>query len=314
MGEGYRYADRYRGQVNIWSRILGFIELVRPHNLVVSLLTTLIGYIALARDVNASEIVWSHYLAAASVVVLVAAGGYVINDYYDVATDAIAKPWRPIVSGRVSRRAARLFAYILFLSGLAVSFALYYREPIIPLYAVLNTFLVHEYSRWIKRTGFLGNIVIAFNSASSIVFGYLVACYAYLGRVVLRVYPLIPAIYAFLLVLGREVVKGIEDVKGDRVAGIKTIAARFGVSKAVQVSAILLSLVIVLSPVPYIVGLFNMYYMLLALIVDALIILSLWILFKSSSEDQAIESSRRARSLLKWAFMVGALAFILGSI
>ncbi|ABM79903.1 geranylgeranylglycerol-phosphate geranylgeranyltransferase [Hyperthermus butylicus] len=290
----------------------GLIELVRPHNLVVAALTTLIGYGTVA-SIYGGDIVSSGYAYAALIVVLVAAGGYVINDYYDIETDMVAKPWRPIVSGRVSPGAARFYAYMLFTIGLIIALVTC-PNFIVFGFAVLNALLVHEYSRWIKRTGLPGNIVIAFNSASTIVFGALYASCMIKGKVVLPSVALIPVLYAFLLVLGREFVKGIEDVKGDAIAGIGTLAVRFGVRTAYMASVAVLGLVVVLSPFPYISGVYNMAYLILALVVDVLIAYSLAILGRGVARglEDAIRASRRARSALKLAFMVGALAFLAG--
>jgi geranylgeranylglycerol-phosphate geranylgeranyltransferase len=299
--------------VGILARASGVVELLRPHNLLVAFFTTFIGYAAVVRDAGLSiRGLFSDFVIAAMVVVLIAAGGYVINDYYDVETDAVAKPWRPIVSGRVSRRAARVIAYTLFAAGIMLALVRYYCALPLVAFVLLNALLVHEYSRWIKRRGFMGNLVIAFNSASTILFGYLAACYDVKGHLYLQVYALIPSLYAFLLVLGREVVKGLEDIKGDSVAGIRTLAVVLGLRKASISATLILLLVVLLSPLPYISGLFNIYYLILASIVDALILLSIKLILAWKEEDEAIKAAAKARSLLKWSFLLGALAFIIG--
>ena len=304
----------YGGQaVGVSAKLMGVIELLRPHNLLVAFLTTLIGYAAVAKDAGTPfHMLLGRFAVAASVVTLIAAGGYVINDYYDVETDAIAKPWRPIVSGRVSRRTAQMLAYLLFMLGVVLAVIEYYRYPPLVGFVLLNAILVHEYSRWIKRRGFTGNLVIAFNSSSTILFGYMVACYDVKGHLYLQPYALIPALYAFLLVLGREIVKGLEDVKGDEAAGIRTLAVALGLRKASIVASLMLIIVVALSPLPYISGLFNIYYLILAAVVDVLILVSVKLILAWERESQAIRAAMRARSLLKWSFLLGAAAFIVG--
>jgi geranylgeranylglycerol-phosphate geranylgeranyltransferase len=274
----------------------------------------MIGYIALLRDIGSSFVPFDGIVVSGLVVAFIAAGGYVINDYYDVEADRISKPWRPIVSGKVSRSFARLFAYILFGLGLMISILWYWGDVYVIGFTFLNAILVHEYSRWIKRTGFLGNLVIAFNSASTIVFGSLAASHDIIGFAEIRVRTLIPAFYAFLLVLGREIVKGIEDVEGDKAAGTRTLAVALGLQYAYIASAAILLSVIALSPLPYFSGLFNVAYLILAIIVDVLVMYSILTLrvcfFKAS--NLCIQAARKARSILKWSFAIGAAAFLVG--
>ncbi|MQK95647.1 UbiA family prenyltransferase, partial [Escherichia coli] len=79
-----------------------------------------------------------------AVVVLIAAGGYVINDYYDAEIDLINKPFRPIPSGRVSKVEALILSLILMSLGIAFS---YYVGLISFTYAVFNAVLLILYSR-----------------------------------------------------------------------------------------------------------------------------------------------------------------------
>ena len=287
-------------------RLRGYLELLRPHNLLVSFLTTIIGYGAVIKYVHHYPS-WLTCVAASLIVVLIAAGGYVINDYYDVETDAISKPWRPIVRGAVRRRDARVLAYSLFLGGLVISAAY---SIYILIFSLISALLVHEYSRWIKRTGFIGNISVAVESAATILFGGFFAAVVLNKQVPALV--LIPVFYAFLLVLGREIVKGIEDVKGDAHANIYTLAVTLGPRKAAIIASILLLLVVIISPLPWFTRIYNILYLVFAIGVDATILYSVAALLKHSDEESIIEASKKARSALKVGFLLGGLAFLLG--
>jgi geranylgeranylglycerol-phosphate geranylgeranyltransferase len=290
-------------------KLLAILELLRLHNVAVTFATTFAGF-ALAYMVAGGSSVLSavsepYYWIAAAIVALVAAGGYAINDYYDISIDAVNKPWRPIPSGRVTPREARILALTLMGTGVCVAMLV---GPLSTLYALAAAVLLHEYSRWIKRSGFWGNVVVAFNSASSIVFGGLVFCEAS-GRMEALPPVLLPAAYAFLLVLGREIVKGIEDYRGDMVGGVKSLAVILGPRRAAIIAATVLWLVVAVSPLPFVKGWYGLGYLILASLVDLIAVYSSVVLLLAEDPVAIAEKARRA---LKIAFAFGGLAFILG--
>ena len=291
--------------------VLTALEVTRPHNVAVALATTFIGfataYAAAGLGSPLEALASPSYWLAAAVVALVAAGGYAINDYYDAPIDAVDKPWRPIPSGRISPGAVRAMALSLMAAGVALA-AL--AGPLPAAYAAAAAVLVHEYSRWIKRRGLPGNLVVAFNSASSIVFGGLVACEAY-GDYSPMLAVAVPSAYAFLLVLGREVVKGVEDYRGDLAGGVRTLAVTLGPRRASLVACALLLALVALSPLPFVAGPYGLGYLVFASAVDATAIYSIAVL---ATARDPVAVAWKARRALKLGFALGALAFTAGLI
>lgn len=293
------------GWAKVSAKLAAYIELTRPHNLLVSAITTSIGYVT-AAAAEAAPLLGAALLYAVAAVVLVAAGGYVVNDYYDIETDAIVKPYRPIPSGRVAPREAYVLALALLVAGVAAAAplgaaALYF--------AAVNAALVYMYSAYIKRTGLLGNILVALNSAATILMGGL--AYAAEHGDVPGIVS-VPALVAFLLVLGREIVKGIEDYRGDREACYFTLAVSKGPLQAARAAATLLTIVAIVSVVPPMLGPYGLLYDVLAAVTDALVLYAAIALLKTNSNDKAIKLAAKLRSLLKVAFLTGGLAFLLG--
>ncbi len=275
----------------------GFVELLRPHNLLVSAFTTLIGVVSVSGRLD------PYAAVPIVVVVLVAAGGYVINDYFDYEVDRLNKPYRPIPSGRVSREEALALALALFVGGVVLSLL---PGPVSFAYAFLNAVLMFMYSYKIKEFGLIGNITVAFSGASTIIYGGLAIAEhaAALGSVV-RV--AVPSLYAFLLLLGREIVKTIEDVEADAARGVKSLPRIIGVPAAARVASGILLGVVALSLLPLLMG-YGMVYAVLAGATDALIIVSVKEVLLGRDK---IAASSKARSLLKLALLTGALAFLL---
>ncbi len=293
-------------------KVRAALEVMRIHNVVVSLATTFIGYATLSHYFGLPVIppIVDYYIAAITVA-LIAAAGYAINDYYDIDIDLVNKPWRPLPSGRLDAETVYMFSLALFVAGTMLAAIL--SGIVSGLYAGLVSILLYYYSKSLKRKGFIGNIVVAFNSASTILYGGLVIAERH-GLFNGLWTVAIPFTYAFLLVLGREIVKGIEDYYGDLKGGAKTIPVIYGPRRALYISLVILIAVIALSPLPFILGIYNDLYMLLAGVVDALIFFSLLSMITTTSHvDKLISKAGTARAVLKWAFFVGAIAFILGT-
>lgn len=294
-----------RGVASLTAKLGGMIELTRPHNILVALVTTYIGYGMVYKMLHGFMGIDYWFIPIALTVAFVAAAGYVINDYFDIEIDVVNKPERPIPSGRVTPREALLEAIILAALGVATA-------SMIGLYsytfACINMLILFHYSSWIKKTGFPGNLAIAFNSASSIIYGglaYMDAAHFYRGWE----WIIVPALYAFLLVLGREIVKGIEDYIGDSKEGVKTLAVVMGPRRAAKIASIILAAVVALSPLPMLTGIYNLAYLALAVAVDILCIASIKVILTS---PDPVKEAAKPRRWLKIAFLLGGLAFILG--
>lgn len=153
--------------------------------------------------------------------IAIAAAGYIINDYYDVKIDFINKPDRVVVGKSITRRFALLFHIVLSFVGIAIGFMLSWRIGAINVFSV---FLLWLYSNNLKRLPFIGNLAVSLLTALSIL-------------VVDVLYPphhrliWIYAVFAFFMTLVREIVKDMEDLKGDNTFGCKTLPIIWGIRK-----------------------------------------------------------------------------------
>ncbi len=288
-------------------RISGFIEILRIHNLLVSAMATFLGFEAVYVSVGSKVLPnFTTLILPIIIVVLIAAGGYVINDYYDAEIDSVNKPFRPIPSGRVSRAEALTLSLMLIFLGVMLS---YYVGVVSLTYAVFNAALLILYSKRLKREGVIGNLVISMASANSIIFGGLALSETY-SDLMLTTYTLIPAIYAFIFTLMREIVKGIEDVAGDMRMGVKTLAITKGVKYSSKVSLLLMISIALFSPYPYLLGIYGITYLVLVLITDALLIYSIIRLARTTEELEIIKTSSTLRSYTKIAMLIGIISFL----
>jgi 4-hydroxybenzoate polyprenyltransferase len=153
--------------------------------------------------------------------IAIAAGGYIINDYYDVKIDYINKPDRVVIGKNITRRYAILFHVVLSALGIVVGLYLSWRIGAVN---IVSVFLLWLYSNSLKRLPFIGNLTVALLTGLSV---YLVELFYRSGNSLVAIY----ALFAFFMTLIREVIKDMEDLKGDNSFGCKTLPIIWGIRK-----------------------------------------------------------------------------------
>ena len=165
----------------------------------------------------------------------------VSNDIYDYEIDNVNQPDRPLPSGVVTRRQAVYFSVVLLVLGLLCSIALGVANfAIAAVFALIGWY----YNYGGKKLGLAGNSMVALSLAIPYIF----------GSVALHDYTLnlgyLLALTSFLAGMGREVLKGISDVEGDRLKKAKTVAIQYGVSTAKYLTASFFLMAVVSSLLP----------------------------------------------------------------
>lgn len=153
--------------------------------------------------------------------VLIAAAGYIINDYYDVKIDLINKPERVVIGKSIARRFAILFHTALSFSGVVIGFLISWKIGVINF---LSAFLLWLYSNYLKRQPFVGNLTVALLTGLSI---ELINVLFEVNNQLVIIY----ALFAFFMTLIREIIKDMEDLKGDNSFGCKTLPIIWGIRK-----------------------------------------------------------------------------------
>ena len=150
---------------------------------------------------------------------LIAAAGYVINDYFDVKIDLINKPARVVVGKEMTRRKAILLHVIFSSAGVFTGLLISWKVAVVNL---LSAGLLWWYSANLKRGMFFGNLAIAVLTAAALLVLYIP--FPQSGPAIL-----LYAGFAFGMTLVREAVKDMEDVRGDQAYGCSTMPIRMGI-------------------------------------------------------------------------------------
>ncbi|UII22930.1 geranylgeranylglycerol-phosphate geranylgeranyltransferase [Fulvivirga ligni] len=216
----------------------GFIQLTRLWNLVIIVLaqyfTALFligrgeGFLVYLTDIRLFLLVFSS--------VIIAAAGYIINDYYDVKIDLINKPERVVVGKVLKRRIAMIAHTVLNVVGVGIGLIL---SPKIAVVNFVSALLLWLYSNQLKRMPFIGNLVVAFLTGLSI---YILNVLYGTHHILVLSY----ATFAFAFTLVREIIKDMEDLKGDATFGCKTLPVVYGLRKT-KVIIYVLTVIFIIS-------------------------------------------------------------------
>ncbi|TAJ43648.1 geranylgeranylglycerol-phosphate geranylgeranyltransferase [Methanofollis fontis] len=213
----------------------GYIAITRPVNAIVAGLAGVLGYLIATGTVVPESAV------LIGIIGLITAAGNTINDYYDAAIDAVNRPDRPIPSGAVSERGALLWAGALFLGGILLALP---TNPLCWGIAAVNSILLVLYAARLKATPFLGNLTVAYLSASIFLFGG-----ALVGIDGLTANLPVAGV-TLLAMLAREILKDAEDIEGDRAGGARTLPMIVGVEWSIILAFAFALAAAVLSMLP----------------------------------------------------------------
>lgn len=299
--------------------MIPYLTLVRPLNCVMALIGVLIGGLLVAgNEPVLFENLLPLVLALVSVFLITGAGN-AINDYFDVESDKVNKPKRPIPSGKISRKSALALSILMFAAGILLTVFVNYICLII---AIANSLLLVAYSHSLQDRILLGNIVVGYLVGSTFLFGG-----ASLGNIIL---PGILMLLAGLSTITREIVKDLEDIEGDRKnflkkisSGVRVKLSRFVGKKgrtgkdavlamnkrrARAAAIIFMVLAIVISPLPYVMGIMGIAYLIILVPTDLVFLFSLALLSKESGKKRHARISR----MIKVGMFLALLAFIFG--
>lgn len=237
--------------------MIAFLKLIRYKNLLMVVLTMVLTKYALINSFT-STISDTLFILLTISILCITTSGYIINDVFDIEADKINKPTKVFVGTTISKKNALLLYYILSILGLALGvYASYLKENISYVIFFIGTIiLLYWYSKLLKRIAIIGNIVTAFLVALTIfmVFVFdvknpstasnlLEAIANFFASISVTIAVFVYIIFAFFMILIREIIKDIEDIKGDYALKMKTLPILIGVKRTKNVVLIISSLV-----------------------------------------------------------------------
>lgn len=153
---------------------------------------------------------------------MIAAGGYIINDYYDQKIDMVNRPEKVVIGVELRRRPALFVHVVVSFLGIALGTWVSLSVGLVHLFSAA---LLWYYSNYLRRLPLVGNMAISLLSGLSIL---LILIFYRSTHEIAFIY----AFFAFIIVLIREVLKDIEGVRGDATFGVMTVPVIWGIRGA----------------------------------------------------------------------------------
>ncbi|MGC9310673.1 MAG: geranylgeranylglycerol-phosphate geranylgeranyltransferase [Candidatus Aenigmatarchaeota archaeon] len=226
------------------------LEVTRPSVCLLTVFGMVVGLLIL-------DLSYGLWLLPLISTLLICAAGNVINDYFDAEIDKVNRPKRPIPSGRLSRKAAFRMYALLNAAGLLA--ALLVSLPFFALAAV-NSIVLYVYSARLKKT-ILGNLADTYLAVSVFIAPVLIKG-GFLD--ILSSSLLILALIPFFANYGREILKDVEDAKGDKKSGARTLPIVFGKSRAMRLARAMILVAAAALFAPYFKAIFPANYLIFA--------------------------------------------------
>ncbi len=282
------------------SKLEAYLRIIRPANCVMMGFAVLVGAVLTKPGTATALFQWNLVYGFVTGFTLTA-GSMVVNDYYDRKIDAINEPSRPIPSGLIKPREA--LGYAIVLAGIGFAAAVLTGVYAFAVAAV-SWVIFTTYTTIGKRSGLPGNFLVSICVAIPFVYGSVAVSNAIDLNVLLFVSMV------FLSNTGREITKGIVDIEGDRSQNVKTLAVRFGASRAAIGAALFYISATLLSPIPVLLGLVSFWFIPFVAVTDLGLVASSIALLKYHSRD----SARGVKRIVLIWFVFGLLAFLIGAV
>lgn len=230
-------------------------------------------------------------------VFLISASILVMNDYFDVETDKINAPHRPIPSNLVTPSEALYFSLLLLFTGIILSHLINVTVLFISIVLAVIGFL---YNRYFKKSGLPGNLMVGFSVGMTFIYGGASVGLPFHKMV------LFFGLIAALIDLGEEIAADAMDIKGDQLINSNSLAIKYGRSTALKISGLIFLLVVILSFVPFIFNWFPLIYLIPIGVMDTSIAYPAFRLLNSENEE--------GRKYIRWIYLgtiSGIILFII---
>jgi len=226
-------------------------------------------------------------------VFFISASALILNDYFDLESDKINAPERPLPSGLVTRPEVAALGIGVTLLGFTASALVSWTA----LFCALLVWIVGFLYNWrFKQTGLIGNLMVSFSVGMTFIYGSIVV-----GRP-FEITVWFFGLLAFLIDLGEEIAADAMDLEGDRQTGSRSLAILLGGERALKLSAAIFLLVIVISWFPFLFGWITWVYGIQILLMDAMILYPTIKLLDLRSTNQ--------RMYIRWIYLGSSTALI----
>ena len=289
--KGFHFIASASGLV---SGMLPWITILRPLNLLQGAMAVVLttAFLGELEQVNT-------LLLLVISVMLATGAGNVINDIFDIEIDKVNRPGRPLPSGTITLRGARIYTALMFTVGVTLAALISMNNLIIE--GPISVTLLYAYSAWFKRLPLIGNLTVSF--MMGLAFIYVGVAFGNIQA------TLVMAALAFGFTFIREIVKDLEDMDGDARDDARTLPLVWGEQKTLFLVLFMMAAFVVLDLLPYVLGVYNQVYLWLVILgINLPLLVFAFIMWKQPEK----KNYSRVQLFLKLDIFVGLAALYFG--
>jgi 4-hydroxybenzoate polyprenyltransferase len=301
------------------SIFISFFRLIRLPNLIFIALTMFLVRFALIEPVfhaigMNSTLNNLEFTLLVTATLLVAAAGYMINDYFDVKIDSVNKPMGLLVGNVFHRRTVMVMHLAFNLIGIFIGFYLANRLGNYRIGAIffLSAGLLWFYSTSFKKQFLVGNLVVSALTALVLltVMTYEIMLYDAISTITqmaaaeINKNIMLYMLFAFWISMIREIIKDMEDIKGDADFNSRTIPIVIGLRNTKYVVATLIILMMLLIAFLMVAFMGVVWFAYTALLIQLPLFFLAYLLFKAHDKEEY----HRLSNLTKGVMLTGILS------
>ncbi len=271
-------------------KLKAVLKIIRPVNILITFISVIVGGIIALKINTISQLLFFAAVAES----LTFSAGNIINDIFDLEIDKINRPERVLPKGELSKNTAGIIYLVFIILSIIISYQI---NTVVFGIIVFTNILLFFYSFIIKKMVLLDNVIVAVVVGSAFILGASAAGNIRAGY--------IPFVFALLINFGREIVKDMEDIKGDTAQGMRSFPSVFGFKSSKLIILLSSFLLIIITFYPYVYNLYGLiYFLIILIIVDPFLIFIIYKLFKYDS----FENLKKVSLYLKLNMVLGLTA------
>lgn len=222
--------------------MISFLHLIRYKNLLMVFLSMfLTKYFLIESFISTPLLSDIDFIILTTSILLITMGGYLINDIYDIESDKINKPGKVYISTIISIKSGLFLYFLTSITGLILGLYLSINKNLNHLsgFFIVTVILLFIYTKILKKLPLIGNIIVALLVSLPIFLVYefdhsMISIKDIFDNLFLSIIIFFYLLFAFLTTLIREIIKDLQDIKGDNKFKLKTLPIMIGNKRTIN--------------------------------------------------------------------------------
>ena len=222
--------------------MISILHLIRYKNLLMVFLSMfLTKYFLIESFISTPLLSDIDFIILTVSILLITMGGYLINDIYDIESDKINKPDKVYITTIISIKNGQFLYFLTSITGLIIGLYLSENKNLNHLsgYFIVTVIILFVYTKILKKLPLIGNVIVALLVSLPIFLVYefdhsMISIKDIFDNLFLSIIIFFYLLFAFLTTLIREIIKDLQDIKGDNKLKLKTLPIMIGKKRTIN--------------------------------------------------------------------------------